>query len=107
MVAGMEQFSTTTDNPFSGVTNVDDLPFVVPDERVAARIDASEFSGRKLAAARAHPTQIPPTSWLFSMATGHGDEFMGFEHFELVAGTRGPAGAVNGWEDDLFAGLPL
>jgi N-acetyl-1-D-myo-inositol-2-amino-2-deoxy-alpha-D-glucopyranoside deacetylase len=107
MLAGLEHFASSTDNPFSGVQNVDDLPFVVPDERVAARIDASEFAASKLAAAMAYPTQIPATSWLFSMASGHGDEFMGFEYYELVAGERGPAGAVNGWEDDLFAGLPL
>jgi N-acetyl-1-D-myo-inositol-2-amino-2-deoxy-alpha-D-glucopyranoside deacetylase len=105
MIAGMEHFAASSDNPFAGIDNVDDLPFVVPDDRVAARIDASEFAENKLASARAHATQIPATSWLFSMATGYGAEFMGFEHFELVAGVRGPGAGANGWEDDLFAGL--
>ena len=36
------------------------------------------------------------------MATNFGEEFMGVEYYELVAGNRGPSGGVNGWE--LFAG---
>jgi N-acetyl-1-D-myo-inositol-2-amino-2-deoxy-alpha-D-glucopyranoside deacetylase len=32
---------------------------------------------------------------------------LGTEFYRLVRGTRGPAGpGAQGWEDDLFAGLP-
>jgi N-acetyl-1-D-myo-inositol-2-amino-2-deoxy-alpha-D-glucopyranoside deacetylase len=34
-----------------------------------------------------------------------GREFMGVEYYTLAVGERGPAGEVNGWEADLFAGL--
>jgi N-acetyl-1-D-myo-inositol-2-amino-2-deoxy-alpha-D-glucopyranoside deacetylase len=105
LAAGLEQFAESSENPFAGVTNVDDLPFAVPDERIAARIDANGFAGAKLAAAGAHASQIPPDSWLFTMASGFGAQFLGIEYYELVVGARGPASGPEGWEDDLFAGL--
>jgi N-acetyl-1-D-myo-inositol-2-amino-2-deoxy-alpha-D-glucopyranoside deacetylase len=105
--AGMEQFVGSDNNPFAGIEKVDDLPMAVPDERIAARIDANEFAEAKMAAVRAHATQIPPDSWLFTLASSFGSEFLGVEYFELVHGTRGPAGGPNGWEGDLFAGLAL
>jgi N-acetyl-1-D-myo-inositol-2-amino-2-deoxy-alpha-D-glucopyranoside deacetylase len=105
MQEGLERFAESGNNPFGGVTNVDDLPFAVPDERIAARIDSQEFAEAKMAAVRAHATQIPTDSWLFTLAEGFGKEFLGIEYFELVAGTRGPGEGPNGWEADLFAGL--
>jgi N-acetyl-1-D-myo-inositol-2-amino-2-deoxy-alpha-D-glucopyranoside deacetylase len=105
--AGMEQFKASGNNPFQGVERVEDLPFGVPDERIAARVAADEFAEAKMAAVRAHATQIPETSWLFTMATNVGSEFLAVEYFELVAGKRGPGGGLNGWEDDLFAGLEV
>jgi N-acetyl-1-D-myo-inositol-2-amino-2-deoxy-alpha-D-glucopyranoside deacetylase len=104
MEAGLERFATSADNPFADVTNVDDLPFAVPDERIAARIDGFPYSDAKMTAVRAHATQIPTDSWLFTLADGLGKEFLGLEHFELVHGTRGPGGP-DGLETDLFAGL--
>jgi N-acetyl-1-D-myo-inositol-2-amino-2-deoxy-alpha-D-glucopyranoside deacetylase len=104
MLVGMEQFAGSTDNPFAGVTNVDDLPFAVPDERIAARIDSSLYADAKMDAVRAHATQIPTDSWLFTLADGFGKQFLGVEYFELVHGTRGPGGP-DGLETDLFAGL--
>jgi N-acetyl-1-D-myo-inositol-2-amino-2-deoxy-alpha-D-glucopyranoside deacetylase len=105
LAAGLEQFAESTENPFAGVTNVDELPFAVPDERIAARIDAHAYADAKLAAANAHASQIPPDSWLFTMASGFGAQFLGVEYYELVVGTRGPTSGPEGWEDDLFAGL--
>jgi N-acetyl-1-D-myo-inositol-2-amino-2-deoxy-alpha-D-glucopyranoside deacetylase len=107
MVAGLEHFADSAENPFAGIENVEDLPFAVPDERIAARVEAHEFAAAKMAAVRAHATQIPDDSWLYSIASGFGSEFLGVEYYELVAGDRGPMGGVNGWESDLFAGLPV
>jgi N-acetyl-1-D-myo-inositol-2-amino-2-deoxy-alpha-D-glucopyranoside deacetylase len=104
LAAGIEQFADTTDNPFAGVTNVDELPFAVPDNRIAARIDGQPYSDAKMAAVRAHATQIPTDSWLYSLADGLGKAFLGIEHFELVEGTKGPGGP-DGLETDLFAGV--
>jgi N-acetyl-1-D-myo-inositol-2-amino-2-deoxy-alpha-D-glucopyranoside deacetylase len=105
MQEGLERFAESGNNPFAGVTNVEDLPFAVPDERIAARIDSQEFAEAKMAAVRAHATQIPTDSWLFTLAEGFGKDFLGIEYFELVAGSRGPGEGPNGWEADLFAGL--
>jgi N-acetyl-1-D-myo-inositol-2-amino-2-deoxy-alpha-D-glucopyranoside deacetylase len=89
------------------VTSVDDLPFGTPDEKIAARVSGAAYADQKLAALRAHATQIPANSWLFVMATNFGDEFMGYEHFMLVHGERGPGDGPYGWESDLFAGLDV
>jgi len=103
--AGMEQFSSSTENPFAGVENVEDLPFAVPDELVAARVDATDHIDAKMAAVRAHATQIPVDSWLFTLAGSVGEEWAGIEYYQLVRGKKGETRGVHGLETDLFAGL--
>lgn len=105
LAAGIEHFAGNAENPFGAVTSVEDLPFAVPDERIAARIDAQEYSDSKMAAVRAHATQIPTDSWLYTLADGFGKQFLGVEYFELVVGARGPGEGPDGLETDLFAGL--
>jgi N-acetyl-1-D-myo-inositol-2-amino-2-deoxy-alpha-D-glucopyranoside deacetylase len=105
--AGMEQFAESTENPFAGLENVEDLPFGTPDEEIAARIDATAHANAKRAAVQAHATQIPADSWLNSLAGNAGREFMGVEYYTLAVGTQGPAAADSGWETDLFSGLPV
>jgi N-acetyl-1-D-myo-inositol-2-amino-2-deoxy-alpha-D-glucopyranoside deacetylase len=107
MEAGMQAFAESAENPFAGVDRADDLPFGTPDEEIAARIDAREQAGAKEAALRAYATQIPPNSWLYTIAGNFGSEFMGVEYFTLAAGERGPGEGQHGWESDLFAGLPV
>jgi N-acetyl-1-D-myo-inositol-2-amino-2-deoxy-alpha-D-glucopyranoside deacetylase len=103
--AGMKEFGESSFNPFADVENADDLPFGTPDEEIAARVDGHEYADAKMAAMKAHATQIPPTSWLFVVAGNFGAEFMGVEFYRLVAGSKGPGSGRYGWEDDLFAGL--
>jgi N-acetyl-1-D-myo-inositol-2-amino-2-deoxy-alpha-D-glucopyranoside deacetylase len=105
--AGLQAFAESSDNPFAGVESAEDLPFGTLDEEIAAQIDAHEMAGAKIAALRAHATQIPPTSWLYTIAGNFGSEFMGVEYYTLAAGDRGPGNGPYGWEDDLFAGLPV
>jgi N-acetyl-1-D-myo-inositol-2-amino-2-deoxy-alpha-D-glucopyranoside deacetylase len=104
MAAGLELFATSSNNPFEGVTSVDEIPMAVPDERIAARIDARSFADAKMAAVRAHATQIPSDSWLYTLAANVGADYLGIEYYELVVGEKGPAGE-DGFETDLFAGL--
>lgn len=104
--AGITAFAQSSDNPFAGIGEVDDLPFGTSDEEVAARIDATDQHEAKVAAMRAHATQIPESSWLYSIAGNFGSEFMGVEYYTLAAGERGPGTGPHGWESDLFAGLP-
>jgi N-acetyl-1-D-myo-inositol-2-amino-2-deoxy-alpha-D-glucopyranoside deacetylase len=103
--AGLTAFADSANNPFRGVTRVEDLPFGTPDEEIGAVIDAHEYADRKTAALQAHATQIPPTSWLYTIASNYGAEFMGVEHYTLARGAKGPGTGPYGWEGDLFAGI--
>ncbi len=105
--AGLEAFTGSSDNPFAGISDADELPFGTPDAQIAARIDATEQHAAKEAAMRAHATQIPADSWLYAIAGNFGAEFMGVEYFTLAVGGKGPGNGPYGWEDDLFAGLAL
>jgi N-acetyl-1-D-myo-inositol-2-amino-2-deoxy-alpha-D-glucopyranoside deacetylase len=104
--AGMEAFSNSTENPFAGIENIEDLPFGTPDDQIAACVQAGEFEDAKMAAVRAHATQIPPDSWLFTLASSFGSEWIGQEYYSLVWGERGAGDGPRGLESDLFAGLP-
>jgi N-acetyl-1-D-myo-inositol-2-amino-2-deoxy-alpha-D-glucopyranoside deacetylase len=101
LAAGIERFADSAENPFGGVTDVADLPFGTPDEDIAAEIDGSAHTGAKLAAMRAHATQIAADDWLFTLADLGGDGALGREHYTLAVGEKAVA---DGWEDDLFAG---
>jgi N-acetyl-1-D-myo-inositol-2-amino-2-deoxy-alpha-D-glucopyranoside deacetylase len=105
LAAGLTAFAESDHNPFGDVTSVDDLPFGTPDAEIAAALDGHEQADRKTAAIQAYPTQIPPTSWLYTMANNYGAEFMGVEHYTLARGVKGPGAGPHGWEDDLFAGI--
>jgi N-acetyl-1-D-myo-inositol-2-amino-2-deoxy-alpha-D-glucopyranoside deacetylase len=107
LVAGIERFSASADNPFAGVTDVSQLPFGTPDEDVTARIDATGHARAKTAALRAHATQIPTDSWLFALAANAGADAMGVEYYVLAAGPRGPGTGRYGQEQDLLAGLDV
>jgi len=104
MKAGIERFADSENNPFAGITDVENLPFAVPDERIAARIEASDYADAKMGAVRAHATQIPSDSWLYTLADGMDKQYMGIEYYELIFGEKGPVGP-DGLETDLFAGL--
>ncbi|QGN46973.1 N-acetyl-1-D-myo-inositol-2-amino-2-deoxy-alpha-D-glucopyranoside deacetylase [Micromonospora sp. WMMC415] len=105
--AGMAHFAGSSDNPFVGIEEATELPFCTPDAQIAARIDATDQHAAKEAAMRAHATQIPDNSWLYSIAGNFGSEFMGVEYYTLAVGEKGPGSGRYGWEDDLFAGLAV
>jgi N-acetyl-1-D-myo-inositol-2-amino-2-deoxy-alpha-D-glucopyranoside deacetylase len=104
---GIEAMAEMGESFFEGVTNADDLPFGVADEVVTAAVDGRQFADRKDAAMRAYPTQITVDGPFFALSNNLGQEVLGVEYYRLVRGERGPAGTgAEGWEDDLFAGLP-
>lgn len=76
----------------------------IPDSEVTTQIDGTEYHPAKVAALRAHRSQVNLEEGLFAFIV-LSPEF-GLEHFQLVRGRRGP-GTVGeyDWEDDLFAGL--
>jgi N-acetyl-1-D-myo-inositol-2-amino-2-deoxy-alpha-D-glucopyranoside deacetylase len=104
LAAGIELMRDSPSG-FLAVESVDDLPFGVPDEQVTTEIDAVGYLDAKLAAMRAHATQIAVDSPFFALSDRVGQRALGFEYYTLLAGPRGPGRGEHGWEDDLFAGL--
>ncbi|HEV7963892.1 MAG TPA: N-acetyl-1-D-myo-inositol-2-amino-2-deoxy-alpha-D-glucopyranoside deacetylase [Actinoplanes sp.] len=102
---GMEAFRLSESNPFAEVEKVEDLPFGHPDDEIAARVDGTDRYEQKVAAMRAHATQIPDNSWLYGIAGDFGEEFMGVEYFVLAKGERGEVTGPHKWESDLFSNV--
>jgi N-acetyl-1-D-myo-inositol-2-amino-2-deoxy-alpha-D-glucopyranoside deacetylase len=74
-----------------------------PDSgRVTTEIDAEDYFGRKLAAMRAHATQITVSAPFFALSDGVRRRASGTESYTLVAGPRGPGRGPEGRETDLF-----
>jgi len=105
MQRGIELMIESGDTTFFGVERADDLPFVVPDELVTTAVDGSGYLDAKLAAMRAHASQITVDGPFFALAERVGKEAFGTEYYRLVRGRSGPADSPDGRETDLFAGL--
>ncbi len=111
LAAGIEQMrgSPAGDRPggvdFTSVESVDDLPFGTADENVTTEIDATAYLDAKLAAMRAHATQISVDSPFFALSNGVGQRAFGIEYYTLLAGPRGAGTGPYGREGDLFAGI--
>jgi N-acetyl-1-D-myo-inositol-2-amino-2-deoxy-alpha-D-glucopyranoside deacetylase len=102
--AGIEYFADDENSPFRGATSADDVPMGVPDDQITTQVDAPEFLPAKLAAMRAHKTQIAVDNFFFALADGVGRAAMSSEHYVLTRGTAAPDPASQR-ETDLFAGL--
>jgi N-acetyl-1-D-myo-inositol-2-amino-2-deoxy-alpha-D-glucopyranoside deacetylase len=89
---------------FTEVAAVDELPFGVPGDQVTTEIDATGYLAAKVAAMRAHATQIAVHEPFFALSNGVGQRILGREYYTLLAGPRGEPGPA-GREADLFAGL--
>lgn len=79
-------------------------PFVTEDENLAAMVDGSAHIEAKMAALRAHATQISVDGPFFALSNNVGNEVWGSEFFRLAKGVQGPVNEI-GLETDLFAGL--
>jgi len=85
----------------------DSLPPGTPDELVTTAIDARDFLPAKVAAMRAHATQILVDGLLFALSNNIANKAFAIEHYQLVRGTRGTDVGPDGLESDLFSGLSL
>lgn len=86
----------------------DDLPFGYPDDGIDAVIDVPDRLPAKVAAMRAHATQVTvaPSGRAFALSNNVALPLGAIEHYILVRGTPGDRDA-RGWETDLLAGLNL
>ncbi|RJS45199.1 N-acetyl-1-D-myo-inositol-2-amino-2-deoxy-alpha-D-glucopyranoside deacetylase [Nocardioides cavernaquae] len=90
---------------FAGMDPDGDMgPFTTPDEFLAAKVEGGEHAEQKVAAMKAHVTQIDADGPFFAMGGSVGTAFWGTEYYRLAQGVQGPVGE-DGLETDLFAGL--
>jgi len=89
---------------FDGIDPEGPLPMTTPDEDIAALVDANDYVEAKLAAMRAHATQIATDGPFFALSNNLGNQVWGLEFYRIAKGEPGPLGA-DGFETDLFAGL--
>jgi N-acetyl-1-D-myo-inositol-2-amino-2-deoxy-alpha-D-glucopyranoside deacetylase len=80
-------------------------PFAVEDDVITTAVDGNAHVEQKLAAMRAHATQIAVDGPFFALSNNLGNEVWGTEFYRLVKGRAVPSDPETGWETDLFAGL--
>lgn len=101
--AGIEAMKAQGQTDGFAAMDPDDLPFAVDDALITTEIDASEYLPAKMAALRAHGTQVNVDGGFFALADNVGSQAFGTEYFRLAMGTLGST--AEGRETDLFAGL--
>ncbi len=67
-------------------------------------VEADEFAAAKMAAMKAHATQIAVDGPFFALSNNVGNQMWGAEFFRLAKGVQGTVNE-DGLETDLFAGL--
>jgi N-acetyl-1-D-myo-inositol-2-amino-2-deoxy-alpha-D-glucopyranoside deacetylase len=90
---------------FFGAESADELPFAKPDELVTTVVKAHEYVPHKLAAMKAHATQISVDGPFFALSNNLGLSVWGDEYYTLVKGQISSPLDENGRELDLFAGI--
>jgi len=92
---------------FFGAESVDDLPFAKDDQFVTSLIDGNSQVEKKMAAMKAHVTQISIDGPFFALSNNLGLQVWGDEYYTLVRGEKSEPFDENGRERDLFAGVKL
>lgn len=96
---------------FFGAENIDELPFVKDDSLVTTVIHAPGQVEKKMAAMKAHATQISVDGPFFALSNNLGVQVFGDEYYTLVKGEKSPPyeKAFNNidLEVDLFSGVAL
>ena len=88
--------------------SVDDVPFGYPDDAIDAVIEVADQLPAKVAALRAHATQVTvaPDGRSCALSNNIALPIGAIEHYILAAGAPGDRDD-RGWETDLLAGLKL
>ncbi len=88
--------------------SIDDIPFGYPDDKIDAVVEAGHHMPAKVAALRAHATQVTvaPNGRFCALSNNIALPILTDEHYILVSGTPGERDH-RGWETDLLAGLDL
>jgi N-acetyl-1-D-myo-inositol-2-amino-2-deoxy-alpha-D-glucopyranoside deacetylase len=92
---------------FFGAESIDDVPFAKDDEFVTTLINGSDYVESKMAAMKAHETQIALDGPFFALSNNLGMQIWGDEYYTLVKGTKSAPFDSNGRETDLTSGVVL
>ena len=92
---------------FFGAENVDDLPFVKDDSFVSAVIHAPNQVDKKMAAMKAHATQISLDGPFFALSNNLGVQVFADEYYTLIKGEKAAPFNTDNLETNLFAGIVL
>ena len=90
---------------FFGAESADEMPFAKDDELVTSVVKAQEYVPQKLAAMKAHATQISVDGPFFALSNNLGLSVWADEYYTLVKGEISPPFDENGRELDIFAGV--
>jgi len=103
---GMEKMKEIGSD-FFGAESIDDVPFAKDDEFVTTLINGSDYVESKMAAMKAHETQIALDGPFFALSNNLGMQIWGDEYYTLVKGNKSAPFDSNGRETDLTSGVVL
>jgi N-acetyl-1-D-myo-inositol-2-amino-2-deoxy-alpha-D-glucopyranoside deacetylase len=108
LAAGLDELAKIDLPPDWVLVPAADLPFGFADEKIDAVVDAPESRAAKVAALRAHETQlsVDPGGRACALSNNVALPIVACEHYVLAAGVAGERDG-RGWETDLLAGLNL
>ena len=92
---------------FFGAESADDLPFCKDDSFVSTLIDGNEYVEAKMAAMKAHATQISVDGPFFALSNNLGLQVWAHEYYTLVKGEKSAPLDEAERERDIFAGITL
>lgn len=92
---------------FFGAESVDDLPFAKDDKFVTTLVDGNSHVEQKMAAMKAHLTQISVDGPFFALSNNLGLQVWGHEYYTLVRGNKSEPFDEAGRETDIFSGVEL
>lgn len=103
--AGIEELKAKGDESDFATQDPDDLPFACDDSLITSIVEAGEFAKAKLAALRAHESQINTEDSFFALSNNFGSQVMGTEYYRIAQGSVSPPFNQDGLEIDLFNGI--
>jgi N-acetyl-1-D-myo-inositol-2-amino-2-deoxy-alpha-D-glucopyranoside deacetylase len=103
---GMEKMKEIGSD-FFGAENVEDIPFAKDDAFVTTLINGADYVELKMAAMKAHETQISLDGPFFALSNNLGMQIWGDEYYILVKGEKSAPYDSSGRETDLTSGLIL
>jgi N-acetyl-1-D-myo-inositol-2-amino-2-deoxy-alpha-D-glucopyranoside deacetylase len=92
---------------FFGAEKAEDLPFCKDDSFVTTHIDGNNYVEAKMAAMRAHATQISLDGPFFALSNNLGLQVWGNEYLTLVKGEKAEPFDALGREVDIFSGTTI